>query len=149
MAGIRLEILVRQRGFVGKYTRFRIRDGVRPPLGVGLGVFQTVELVSVVLHLLLADVGEVRAAQINGVDVLVPQVRDRGAMPGSVAELAEDPALALPLEGREVEATALVVRAGGGWHAGVIAALHDGDRVALGGQPGPAEQRRRPSAWRA
>jgi hypothetical protein len=32
VAGIRLEILVRQRGFVGKYTRFRIRDGVRPPL---------------------------------------------------------------------------------------------------------------------
>jgi len=31
-AGIRLEILVRQRGLVGKYTRFRIRDGVRPPL---------------------------------------------------------------------------------------------------------------------
>jgi hypothetical protein len=32
VAGIRVEILVRQRGFVGKYTRFRIRDGVRPPL---------------------------------------------------------------------------------------------------------------------
>jgi hypothetical protein len=32
IAGIRLEILVRQHGFVGKYTRFRIRDGVRPPL---------------------------------------------------------------------------------------------------------------------
>jgi hypothetical protein len=32
IAGIRLEILVRQRGFVGKYTRFRIRNGVRPPL---------------------------------------------------------------------------------------------------------------------
>jgi PKD domain len=32
VGGIRLEILVRQRGFVGKYTRFRIRDGVRPPL---------------------------------------------------------------------------------------------------------------------
>jgi hypothetical protein len=32
VAGIRLEILVRQDGFVGKYTRFRIRDGVRPPL---------------------------------------------------------------------------------------------------------------------
>jgi hypothetical protein len=32
VAGIRLEILVRQHGFVGKYTRFRIRDGVRPPL---------------------------------------------------------------------------------------------------------------------
>jgi hypothetical protein len=32
VAGVRLEILVRQRGFVGKYTRFRIRDGVRPPL---------------------------------------------------------------------------------------------------------------------
>jgi hypothetical protein len=32
VAGVRLEILVRQHGFVGKYTRFRIRDGVRPPL---------------------------------------------------------------------------------------------------------------------
>jgi hypothetical protein len=32
IAGIRLEILVRQHGFVGKYTRFRIRNGVRPPL---------------------------------------------------------------------------------------------------------------------
>lgn len=32
VAGIRLEILVRQHGFVGKYTRFRIRTGVRPPL---------------------------------------------------------------------------------------------------------------------
>jgi PKD domain len=32
VAGIRLEILVRQDGLVGKYTRFRIRDGVRPPL---------------------------------------------------------------------------------------------------------------------
>jgi PKD domain len=32
IAGIRLEILVRQPGFIGKYTRFRIRDGVRPPL---------------------------------------------------------------------------------------------------------------------
>jgi hypothetical protein len=32
IAGIRLEILVRQRGFVGKYTRFRIRTGVRSPL---------------------------------------------------------------------------------------------------------------------
>jgi PKD repeat protein len=32
VAGIRLEILVRQRGLVGKYTRFRIRDGVRPPV---------------------------------------------------------------------------------------------------------------------
>jgi hypothetical protein len=32
IAGIRVEILVRQRGFVGKYTRFRIRNGVRPPL---------------------------------------------------------------------------------------------------------------------
>jgi hypothetical protein len=32
IAGIRLEIHVRQHGFVGKYTRFRIRDGVRPPL---------------------------------------------------------------------------------------------------------------------
>ena len=32
VAGIRLEILVRQHGFVGKYTRFRIRDGIRPPL---------------------------------------------------------------------------------------------------------------------
>jgi hypothetical protein len=32
IAGIRLEILVRQHGFVGKYTRFRIRDGIRPPL---------------------------------------------------------------------------------------------------------------------
>ena len=31
-AGIRLEILVRQRGLVGKYTRFRIRAGGRPPL---------------------------------------------------------------------------------------------------------------------
>jgi hypothetical protein len=30
--GVRLEILVRQRGLVGKYTRFRIRDGARPPL---------------------------------------------------------------------------------------------------------------------
>jgi hypothetical protein len=32
IAGIRLEILVRQHGFVGKYTRFRIRNGIRPPL---------------------------------------------------------------------------------------------------------------------
>ncbi len=32
IGGIRLEILVRQHGFVGKYTRFRIRRGVRPPL---------------------------------------------------------------------------------------------------------------------
>jgi hypothetical protein len=32
VAGVRLEILVRQHGFVGKYTRFRIRGGVRPPL---------------------------------------------------------------------------------------------------------------------
>jgi hypothetical protein len=32
VAGIRVEILVRQHGFVGKYTRFRIRNGVRPPL---------------------------------------------------------------------------------------------------------------------
>jgi hypothetical protein len=32
VAGIRLEILVRQRGFVGKYTRFRIRDRIRPPV---------------------------------------------------------------------------------------------------------------------
>jgi hypothetical protein len=32
IAGIRLEILVRQHGFVGKYTRFRIRTGVRSPL---------------------------------------------------------------------------------------------------------------------
>ena len=32
VAGIRVDILVRQRGFVGKYTRFRIRNGVRPPL---------------------------------------------------------------------------------------------------------------------
>jgi hypothetical protein len=32
IAGIRVEILVRQRGFVGKYTRFRIRNGVRMPL---------------------------------------------------------------------------------------------------------------------
>ena len=32
IAGIRVEILVRQHGFVGKYTRFRIRNGVRPPL---------------------------------------------------------------------------------------------------------------------
>ncbi len=32
IAGIRVEILVRQRGFVGKYTRFRIRNGVRLPL---------------------------------------------------------------------------------------------------------------------
>jgi hypothetical protein len=31
-ARVRLEILVRQRGFVGKYTRFRIRTGGRPPL---------------------------------------------------------------------------------------------------------------------
>jgi PKD domain len=31
-ARTRLEILVRQRGFVGKYTRFRIRAGGRPPL---------------------------------------------------------------------------------------------------------------------
>jgi hypothetical protein len=31
-AGIRLEILVRQRSLVGKYTRFRIRTGGRPPL---------------------------------------------------------------------------------------------------------------------
>jgi hypothetical protein len=31
-AGIRLEILVRQRGLVGRYTRFRIRSGSRPPL---------------------------------------------------------------------------------------------------------------------
>jgi hypothetical protein len=34
MAGIRLEILVRQHGLVGKYTRFRIRAGLRPPLRV-------------------------------------------------------------------------------------------------------------------
>ena len=32
VAGVRLEILVRQHGFVGKYTRFRIRDRIRPPL---------------------------------------------------------------------------------------------------------------------
>jgi hypothetical protein len=32
IAGIRVEILVRQQGFVGKYTRFRIRNRVRPPL---------------------------------------------------------------------------------------------------------------------
>jgi hypothetical protein len=32
VAGIRVEILVRQQGVVGKYTRFRIRNGVRPPL---------------------------------------------------------------------------------------------------------------------
>lgn len=32
VAGIRLEILVRQHGFVGKYTRFRIRDRIRPPV---------------------------------------------------------------------------------------------------------------------
>jgi hypothetical protein len=32
IAGITLEILVRQHGFVGKYTRFRIRKGIRPPL---------------------------------------------------------------------------------------------------------------------
>jgi hypothetical protein len=32
LAGIRLEILVRQGGLVGKYTRFRIRAGGRPPL---------------------------------------------------------------------------------------------------------------------
>jgi hypothetical protein len=31
-ARTRLEILVRQRGLVGKYTRFRIRGGARPPL---------------------------------------------------------------------------------------------------------------------
>jgi hypothetical protein len=31
-ARTRLEIFVRQRGFVGKYTRFRIRAGGRPPL---------------------------------------------------------------------------------------------------------------------
>jgi hypothetical protein len=31
-ARTRLEILVRQRGLVGKYTRFRIRAGGRPPL---------------------------------------------------------------------------------------------------------------------
>jgi PKD domain len=31
-ARTRVEILVRQRGFVGKYTRFRIRAGGRPPL---------------------------------------------------------------------------------------------------------------------
>ena len=34
IGGIRLEIRVRQDGFVGKYTRFRIRTGVRPPLRV-------------------------------------------------------------------------------------------------------------------
>ena len=34
IGGIRLEILVRQHGLVGKYTRFRIRTGVRPPLRV-------------------------------------------------------------------------------------------------------------------
>jgi hypothetical protein len=31
-ARTRLEILVRQRGLIGKYTRFRIRAGGRPPL---------------------------------------------------------------------------------------------------------------------
>jgi len=35
-ARTRLEIFVRQRGFVGKYTSFRIRAGARPPLRVDL-----------------------------------------------------------------------------------------------------------------
>jgi hypothetical protein len=34
IAGISFEIRVRQHGFVGKYTRFRIRNGVRPPLRI-------------------------------------------------------------------------------------------------------------------
>ena len=32
VAGVRLQILVRQPGLIGKYTRFRVRRGSRPPL---------------------------------------------------------------------------------------------------------------------
>jgi hypothetical protein len=71
---------------------------------------EAVAVVAVVGDLGGRGVGELQVADEHGVDVLDPDAGDRGAVPGSEADLAERVHLLCGVDRRQVDRAAAVVR---------------------------------------